>query len=314
MLVKKGEYSVIPEDKEEKEKKQGETKPPKGKDGKADVEFSDDPKKMEDIPKIDDETPGVKTFRDFTKGKDLQKAKATSIVSKTPSKIAKKEIKNPNWSDLSNVASSRGNLSDKAKKLLRDLKTTQPTVNWRKELKKFFDQTYKSMEWVLPNKRFLAGGDILYGRKSVGDDTLKTIVAAVDTSSSISKTQIKLFVNEVMNLVKMFDADKTIIIYCSDYIDNVDIIKKGGSPDFTKIASTGGNKLGFIPPFKWVEENKIKPSIFIYLTDTGGEMPDPSKYGIRKYIKRVIWFICSPIVYNTPPFGKILYTPVAGLK
>ena len=115
-------------------------------------------------------------------------------------------------------------------------------------------------------------------------------------------------------MVKKFDADKTIIIYCSDDIDNIDIVKKGGDPDFTKIASTGGNRRGFIPPFQWVEKNKINPSVFVYLTDTGGEMPDPSRYGIRKYAKKTFWFICSPMIYNQPTFGKIIHVPVAGLK
>jgi hypothetical protein len=111
----------------------------------------------------------------------------------------------------------------------------------------------------------------------------------------------------------MFDTDTTYIIYCSDAIDNVDIIKKGGQPDFGLWATTGGNAKGFIPPFQHVEENKINPSVFIYLTDTGGEMPDPKKYGISKYAKKVFWFVCSPTMYNPPSFGKILFAPVSAI-
>ncbi len=246
---------------------------------------------------------------------EAEKVKAKKILADKPSKIIKESPK-PNWGDLTSKALSRnsGSLSDAAKRILRDLKSKEPSVDWKKELKKFFDSTFKSDEWILPNKRFLAGGDTLYGRKTIGDDTLKTIVAAVDTSSSISKSQIKIFVNEIMYLCKTFDAQETIIIYCSDHIDNIDRIKKGGQPDFTKIASTGGNDEGFIPPFEWVEQNKIKPSLFVYLTDTGGEMPDPNKYGIKKYMKRVFWFICSDQVYNPPPFGKILFAPTTAIK
>jgi predicted metal-dependent peptidase len=153
----------------------------------------------------------------------------------------------------------------------------------------------------------------LYGRKQTGEDTLKTIVAAVDTSGSISKKQIKIFINEIMYLVKTFDCEKTVIIYCSDQVDAHEILKKGQEPDFTKIKSTGGNSQGFDPPFQWVEENKIKPSIFIYMTDTGGSMPDPNKYGIRKYIKKVFWFICSTKLYNKPPFGRIFMAPPSAI-
>lgn len=293
MRVKKGKFSIVKDRKDE------------------------DPSK--EIPEMDpDSERGDKEYRgpESSDSTTTSAEKAKTFKSETPSKISKKDIKKTDWSDLSTKALSRNSstLSDKAKKVLRDLKTKEPLVDWKKELKKFFDQSFKSVEWVLPNKRFLTSGDMVYGRKYVGENTLKTIVAAVDTSSSISKEQIKIFVNEIMYLTKNYNGDQTIIIYCSDDIDNVDIIKKGGQPDFTKIASTGGNDNGFIPPFKWVEKNKIKPSIFIYLTDTGGEMPDPNKYGIRKYIKKVMWFVCSSYMYNTPPFGKILFAPTKAIK
>jgi len=308
MIVKKGNYSVVPE-KDKGKKPDGGTDNPNA----SNPEFDDEIEDVKIAP-VGSGGSGIKTFRDFDSAKkEINVEKPREVQKIGTSKMAKK-VQKPNWDELSSGASSRSNLSDEAKKMIKKLKSTEPVVDWKKELKKFFDQTFKSSEWVLPNKRYLAGGDIMYGRKQIGDDTLKTIVAAVDTSSSISKPQIKLFIKEVMGLVKKFDADETIIIYCSDDIDNVDRVKKGQDPDFTKIASTGGNMRGFIPPFQWVEKNKINPSVFVYLTDTGGEMPEPSKYGIRKYAKKTFWFVCSPKVYNMPPFGKIIHVPVAGLK
>jgi hypothetical protein len=286
MIVKKGQYSKIEDEKE--------------------------PDPIEEIPTGGEETDdlGDKEYRGPENGPP-EIIKAKKFTTDKPSKILKKPMKKKDWGDLSSksLLRNQSTLSDAAKKIIKGLKTTQPAVNWKKELKKFFDQSFKSVDWVLPNKRFLAGGDILYGRKNRGEDTFKTIVAAVDTSGSISKKQIKIFLNEIMYLAKTFNADKTIIIYCSDDIDNVDIVKKGNSPDFTKIKSTGGNRLGFAPPFKWVEDNKIKPSIFIYLTDTGGEMPDANDYGIKKYMKKVFWFICSTKLYNKPPFGTTFMAP-----
>ncbi len=43
-------------------------------------------------------------------------------------------------------------------------------------------------------------------------------------------------------------------------------------------------------------------------------MPDENKYGIKKYVKKVIWFVCSPVMYNKPPFGKIIFAPTGALK
>jgi hypothetical protein len=295
------------------------TPPKKGKDKPkgGNPDFKDNPEEMDDIPHVDDETPGQSTRRDLgdSLGKNITtKAKEYKDKSKK-SQIHRKKIK-PNWSELRNNAMSRNSdtLSAKAKALLTKIKGTSSLVDWKKELKKFFDSTFKSIEWKMPNKRHLAAGNVLYGSRRVGEDTLKTIVAAVDTSGSISNKQAEAFVNEVMVLCKLFDADMTYIIYCSDDIDGIDIVKKGGKPDFTKMKSTGGNRLGFIPPFQYVEKMKIKPSLFIYLTDTGGDMPDPKMYGISKYIKKVLWFICSPTMYNPPPFGKILFAPVGSIR
>ena len=279
-------------------------------------EFRDNPDEMTEIPKIGDGTPGQKVIRDpnASLGKKIKtKAKEVKGVGK---KFAKKEVKS-DWDGLTRQAASRhsGTLNDRAKALLAKIKGTEPTVDWKKELKKFFDNTLNKQKWVLPNKRLLSSGTVIYGRKKTGEDTLKTIVAMVDTSSSISNEQAKVFVNEIMYLCKTYKADKTVIIYCSDGIDGVDEIPKGGKPDFSKMGSTGGNRNGFIPPFIKLQEMKItNPSLVVYLTDTGGEMPDPKKYGIPKFEKKTIWFVCSPKIYEKPTFGKILFAPVASIK
>jgi hypothetical protein len=154
-------------------------------------------------------------------------------------------------------------------------------------LKKFFDQIANKYDIVLPNRRLLAGGDIVYGRKRVGKDTLRTLVLPVDTSSSISKDQIKVFLEEVWRLSTTLDIDQAIIIYCSDDIDSIDIVKKGQKPDLTKIASTGGNAKGFLPPFQWMQKNKIDPTVVIYLTDSFAQYPSVDQFGINKYKDRV---------------------------
>lgn len=217
------------------------------------------------------------------------------------------------WSKALSRAMSSGakQLSDKAKKILMEMSSNKPKVNWKKELKKFFDQAFNKYEDVLPNRRHLGGGDILYGRRKVGSDTLKKLVVAVDTSGSISKSQIKVFFEEVYSLSTKYDMEETIIIYCSDGIDGVDSVKKGKKPDLTKYASTGGNAGGFAPPFAYIEKNKIKPSAVIYLTDSFAKYPTVDQYGISKYKQKVFWFICNATRdFNKPPFGGYIHVPM----
>ena len=217
------------------------------------------------------------------------------------------------WSKALSRAMSSGakQLSDKAKRLLMEMTTNKPKVNWKKELKKFFDQAFNQYEDVIPSRRHIGRGDVLYGRKKVGSDTLKKLVVAVDTSGSISKSQIKVFFEEVWSLSTKYDMDETIIIYCSDNIDGIDVVKKGKKPDLTKYASTGGNAGGFAPPFAYLEKNKINPSAVIYLTDSFAEYPRVDQYGINKYKQKVFWFICNATKdFNKPPFGRYIHVPM----
>lgn len=209
------------------------------------------------------------------------------------------------------MSSSSNKLSEKAKQLLKEIGSNKPKVNWKRELKKFVDQAFNQYEVSIPNRRFLGSGDVLYGRKRSGKDTLKRLVLPVDTSGSISKTQIKVFFEEVWHLATKMDIDETIIIYCSDQIDNIDIVKRGKKPDLSKYASTGGNNGGFDHPFLWMQQNKVTPSAVIYLTDSFATYPAVTKYGINKYKQKVFWFICNATAnFDKPPFGKYIHVPM----
>jgi predicted metal-dependent peptidase len=314
MLVKLGQYTLIDSN--------SIIKNPQGKTdgnvpgGGGKPKFTEDTVQMDDIPRVGQEKPGVSTQRSVTDKTKSVKNKATEYTKKGKSIIYQGKKALPDWKSIAAKAIGNSNNS-KFKEMVRKLAASEPLVNWKRELKKFFDSAFKAKDTVLPNRRFVAGGKYLYGQKPIGKDTLRTIVAAIDTSSSISQTVSNTFIKEVMYLCKQFDADTTYIIYCSDDIDNVDIVKKGKTPDLSKWASTGGNAKGFIPPFEFVDgahkknilKTKINPSIFIYLTDTAGEMPDPKKYGIPKYANKTFWFICGSTVHNKPPFGKALFAP-----
>jgi predicted metal-dependent peptidase len=318
MLVKKGQYSIVnKKDSLEGGEKIKNSGGPEGEIGGA-VQFTKKANLMDKIPDATGETSNsAATTNDAANKGNLIKTNAKEYTGNAKSTIANKKIKLPDWSKLTAAALSTnsGSVSDQIRSMIDSSIGTTALVDWKAELKRFFDKAINKMDWVFPNRRFIARGTAIYGQKRSGVETLKTIVAAVDTSGSISEDQSKTFINEVVYLSKKYKSDKLYIIYCSDQIDNVDIVdlKRGQKPDLDKWATTGGNSCGFIPPFKYVEDERIDPSVFIYLTDTGGEMPNENKYNIKKYVKKVIWFICSPTMYNKPPFGKILFTPTGAL-
>lgn len=310
MQVKKGEFVIVDVDTVEP----GQQKP-KGDDKK---EGPGSPQELEKAPE-DVETPKLDPKAKVGPGYERNAAQGNKTSNKTYTAKqsmgagGSKSKVSAMWENAtrSAMASAGSTLSEKGRRLLVDLRTTKPKIDWKKELKKFMDSALNKWEETLPNRRFLGSGDILYGRKRAGKDTLRTLVLPVDTSGSISKEQIKTFISEVLYLSTKMDIDTTYIIYCSDDIDSIDIVKKGGKPDFGKIASTGGNAKGFIPPFAWIQKQKINPSVVIYLTDSFAEYPDKSSYGINSYVKRVFWFICEKGKnFNIPPFGKYIHVPM----
>lgn len=236
----------------------------------------------------------------------IKKAESTLGEAGTIYDVAQK------WDKLANAAVSRGmsGMSDAAKMLLRDLISTKAKVNWRIVLKKFFDKIFNKEEDVLPNRRLLGTGDVLYGTKKSDSDELKTLVIAIDTSGSISKKQCSVFLNEVYNLTKTFEFDETVIIYCSDDIPKgaVDRVKKKGKLDLEKWQGGGGT--AFAPPFAWCAENKIVPTAFIYFTDMEGPFPSVNSFGINKYKDKVLWFVITPGEYKKPPFGRHIQVPI----
>jgi predicted metal-dependent peptidase len=309
VLVQKGDFVLV--DVDVTGEKSGQKPPQNKKDNSGTPSEKDRTPDSVEAPEFD---PNAKTGPGYERTLKQDGPKSSGKTYSSSDALGKggsKEKVKGMWERMTKAAlsSSGGGLSDKARRMLIQLGETKPKVNWKRELKKFMDKALTQIDYVLPNRRALGTGDIRYGLKRKGEDTLKTLVLPVDTSGSISRDQIKVFLEEVLYLSTKMDIDKTIIIYCSDDIDAIDIVLKGKKPDLSKISSTGGNAKGFSPPFAWMEKNKINPSVVIYLTDTYAAFPSTSNYGINKFKDRIFWFICSKD-YQEPPFGKKIHIPL----
>ena len=325
MQIKKGDFVIIDVDTVDPKGTMGGS-PTSQNRGNTPEEISSAPTDIE-VPELEiggESGPGYERNPNIKKGPGSGK-KYTS--KKSPGQGGSKAEASALWENAlrAALASGAGGLSEKAKSLLRELKSSKPKVDWKKELKKFMDNALSAWEDVLPNKRFLGGGDVLYGVQQAGKDTLKTLVLPVDTSGSISKDQIGAFLGEVFSLTTKFDIDMVYIVYTSDSIDSIDVVPKGKKPDLSMIRSTGGNREGFFPPFRFIKDPKkyqgkanaplpktINPSAVIYFTDTFATYPTKNDFGIAKYANRVFWFIClsKDQNFNKPPFGRYIHVPI----
>jgi hypothetical protein len=148
MLIKKGQYRILPEENKIED------------DGTSKVEFGN-PVYIERSLKTDKTSEIGKDKKGNDLGVDLKsgslgnKTKAIEIKSDKKSRIYKKKLEFPDWGNIVAKSSGRGSMSPELKKLIKELSSNEPLVNWKKELTKFFDNSLKSDEWVLPNKRLL---------------------------------------------------------------------------------------------------------------------------------------------------------------
>ena len=150
----------------------------------------------------------------------------------------------------------------------------KPKVNWKALLRRYVMQTMRfEYNWMMPNKCFFNDGWTLPSFRSY-DDMLE-IVIAVDTSGSISQDQLTAFVSEMDGIMKSFPAYK-IRAWCFDGAvveDSIVTIEKntdsGSFEDIKKFAERigGGGGTDFMVNWHYMKEKKIKPKLFLFLTD-----------------------------------------------
>ena len=188
-------------------------------------------------------------------------------------------------------------------------KIGKPKVNWKRMLLKFMNQCFASdPKYGYFNKKFIGGGDYLPGMKYPKTEGFRTIVLIIDTSGSISQSTLTKFASEFYGIFTTKKIEEAIIIWCDDRVQKVERIKtkslSGASISkssfeekfLQKLKPSGAGGTSFIPPFKWIEKELINktgviPSFAIYFTDAAGDAPEPNKYSIPLYFKKVLWVI-----------------------
>lgn len=208
------------------------------------------------------------------------------------------------------AANSRGTGSASFDRWIR--KTTKPKVDWKTELKKFVSQIFSKMDYANFNKRFLGRGLRIPGPKPVDTSIYDNVVIAIDTSGSINDVTLGKFGAELETLFKRHQIKKCHIIWCDSEIKSVQTFDlKKEKFDLTRLVPKGGGGTSFVPPFVWVQQNVLKkgkePAFFIYFTDAYGDAPLPGQYGIKRYLKRILWIVTDNEDASNLTYGKKIY-------
>ena len=124
--------------------------------------------------------------------------------------------------------------------------------------------------WSRPNRRFIHQG--LYLPSLHSENDMGKVVIAVDTSGSINSRKLTQFCTEINGIFEQVNPESVTVIYCDMRIESVSEFDRDEYPIVFECSGGGGTDLR--PPFDYVEENELKPDVFLYFTDCVGPSPE----------------------------------------
>lgn len=149
------------------------------------------------------------------------------------------------------------------------------TVDWKRVLLDYVTQVFGGeRQWLPPSRRHV--WKKLYLPSRARKKTIE-IVLAVDTSASTVR-ELPFFLAELRGMVNAFGEYKLTIIQCDYSIHSVEEYTNDDPLPEKKFMFRGFGGTSFIPPFEYVrkkieDEKQEPPTVFIYLTDGGGDAP-----------------------------------------
>jgi predicted metal-dependent peptidase len=173
----------------------------------------------------------------------------------------------------------------------------KPKFNWREIINQAISEvTNRDYSFECPDRRFLQNGIILPDLYSKAP---ANIVVAIDTSGSISISEVTAMVNECRACLDLMAEDKDgaslTVIYCDAEINGIDIFEAGSD---IKPNPKGGGGTNYAPVFKYIRDNDIKCDTLFYITDGycwsfGDILPEYP----------VFWGLTTGCYTFKPPFG-----------
>jgi predicted metal-dependent peptidase len=186
------------------------------------------------------------------------------------------------------AARQAGKLSQSMMRWVDDL--LAPSLPWRALLARFFAVNQRDdYSWRRPSRR---EGDALLPRlSSEGID----VVAAIDTSGSISDEELREFVSELDALKGQVRARVTLLACDNRIAERAPWEFEPWDAMQLPKDIEGGGGTDFRPVFDWVEQANRSPNMLVYFTDAEGDFPKtPPGYP-------VIWLVKGK---GTVPWGE----------
>ena len=160
-----------------------------------------------------------------------------------------------------NLARAEGKLPGGVEETVRGAHAS--TLDWRTLLRRYMTDAVKTdYSWSLPNRRFIDGGLYLPSIRSEGIDAIAVIV---DTSGSLRAETLADFWTEIRKVANEIRPESVVVLQVDAALQDAAEYAAGDLPDEIAIKGRGGTD--FRPGFAWLDEQGIRPSVCLYLTD-----------------------------------------------
>ena len=184
-------------------------------------------------------------------------------------------------------------------RIVKDI--TASRLNWRDILQQFMVQTAREdYSWNRPNRRYVHMGLHL---PALASERVGSIAVAIDTSGSIDRKALQVFLGELQGVVDQVQPEKVVVYACDSRIKSREEFEAG---EVVKPKTPGGGGTEFLPVFEALLQEDEEPMCLIYFTDGQAEVPpDP---GIP-----ILWAMqgCPNDFRHTyhsePTYGDIIY-------
>ena len=136
-------------------------------------------------------------------------------------------------------------------------------LDWLTLLRRYMtDASRSDYTWSVPNHRFIDSGLYLPSLHSYG---LTAIAVLIDTSGSLPAETLANFWTAIRDLASEIRADTIVVLQIDTAVRDAAQYDSAGLPTEMTIKGRGGTD--FRPGFEWLQEERIHPSVCVYLTD-----------------------------------------------
>ncbi len=170
-----------------------------------------------------------------------------------------------------NAARIQGKLPAGLARVLEEV--LNPQVDWREHIKGLFARRVGtgSYDWRKPDRRLIVRDIYAPGRSGFGAGT---VVIGVDTSGSIGKRELDMFLGEVAGILDDVRPQRILMMWCDAKVHRVDEANEAGDLNHIRAqGAPGGGGTSFVPVFSEINSLGIEPDALVYLTDGYGDFP-----------------------------------------